>query len=169
MKLTIKQENFCNYFVECGNASEAYRRAYSCEKMKDATIHRKAFELLENGKITARVRELQEELQQRSNITKDDAVRELTNIIRARVTDVLKIDDQVVTIKDIQSLPDDIVTSISSVKNTPTGVEVRFYDKLNALDRLAKMMGWDSPKEMKIDFNNLTDEEIDTIINKIEL
>ncbi|WFE87228.1 terminase small subunit [Parabacteroides chongii] len=26
MPLTIKQENFCNYYLECGNASEAYRR-----------------------------------------------------------------------------------------------------------------------------------------------
>lgn len=27
-ELTIKQENFCLYHVETGNASEAYRRAY---------------------------------------------------------------------------------------------------------------------------------------------
>ena len=40
--LTIKQENFCNYYIESGNASDAYRRAYSCEKMKDETVNRKA-------------------------------------------------------------------------------------------------------------------------------
>ena len=40
--LTIKQENFCNYYLECGNASEAYRRAYSCSNMKGDTINRKA-------------------------------------------------------------------------------------------------------------------------------
>jgi phage terminase small subunit len=27
-KLTIKQEKFCNKYLECGNASEAYRYAY---------------------------------------------------------------------------------------------------------------------------------------------
>ena len=70
MKLSVKQENFCNYYIECGNASEAYRRAYSCSNMKDESINRKAIELLNNGKITARVKELQEELKKKSDITK---------------------------------------------------------------------------------------------------
>lgn len=39
MKLSVKQENFCNYYIECGNASEAYRRAYSCSNMKDESIN----------------------------------------------------------------------------------------------------------------------------------
>jgi len=34
MKLTIKQEKFCNLYIELGNASEAYRQSYNCEKMK---------------------------------------------------------------------------------------------------------------------------------------
>ncbi|WFE85066.1 terminase small subunit [Parabacteroides chongii] len=46
MPLTIKQENFCNYYLECGNASEAYRRAYSCSKMKDESVNSRAYELL---------------------------------------------------------------------------------------------------------------------------
>ncbi len=50
--MTIKQENFCNYYVETGNASEAYRRAYSCSKMKDGTVKVKAAELLKNGNFT---------------------------------------------------------------------------------------------------------------------
>ena len=63
--LTIKQENFCNYYIESGNASDAYRRAYSCEKMKDETVNRKAIELLNNGMITARSEEHTSELQSR--------------------------------------------------------------------------------------------------------
>lgn len=69
--LTIKQENFCNYYIESGNASDAYRRAYSCEKMKDETVNRKAIELLNNGMITARVKVLQEEQKEKSDITKE--------------------------------------------------------------------------------------------------
>lgn len=46
MDLTLKQEKFCNYYLECGNASEAYRRAYSCDKMKSEIINIKACELL---------------------------------------------------------------------------------------------------------------------------
>ena len=56
--LTIKQENFCLKFIECGNASEAYRHAYNAEKMKPETVNVKASELMSNGKVTVRVDEL---------------------------------------------------------------------------------------------------------------
>ena len=73
-KLTVKQENFCNYYIETGNASEAYRRAYSCDNMKYETVNRTAIELLNNPKIAARVKQLQSALQKRSDITKGEAL-----------------------------------------------------------------------------------------------
>jgi phage terminase small subunit len=42
MALTVKQENFCLAYMETGNASEAYRRAYNAGKMKPAVINVKA-------------------------------------------------------------------------------------------------------------------------------
>lgn len=148
-KLTVKQENFCNYYIESGNASEAYRRAYSCDKMATDTINRKAVELLENGKITARVAQLQEVLQKRSDITKDEAIKELSAIVRSRVTDVLSAKGMTVRVKSIEELPDEVVSCISSIKKIKGGIEVRFYDKIAAIDRLSKMLGWD--KATKID------------------
>jgi len=53
--LTIKQEAFCQKYIETGNASEAYRQAYDADGMKPATVNRKAKELLDNGKIAARI------------------------------------------------------------------------------------------------------------------
>ena len=47
--LTPKQEKFAQVYVETGNASEAYRAAYACERMKSATVNRRAFDQLENG------------------------------------------------------------------------------------------------------------------------
>jgi len=61
-QLTIKQEKFCHAYIETGNASEAYRMVYDCDNMQASTINRKAAELLENGKITARIKQLQDEL-----------------------------------------------------------------------------------------------------------
>lgn len=60
MNITPKQEAFCLAYIETGNASEAYRRSYSAENMKDATVQRKAFELLKDGKITAAIQGLRE-------------------------------------------------------------------------------------------------------------
>ena len=59
INLSPKQEGFCLARVETGNASEAYRRNYKTENMNPATINRKAKELMDNGKITARLEELQ--------------------------------------------------------------------------------------------------------------
>ena len=77
MALTPKQENFCLAYLETGNASEAYRRAYDAENMTTDTISRKAKELLDNGKITARLSELREPILKRHAITVDDLLAEL--------------------------------------------------------------------------------------------
>lgn len=75
-KLTIKQEKFCQAYIETGNASKAYRQAYDAERMKLATINRKAKELLDNGKITARLDALQQTHQKRHNVTVDSLTLE---------------------------------------------------------------------------------------------
>mgnify|MGYP001565306659 CR=1 FL=1 len=56
--LTQKQEAFCLAFVETGNASEAYRRAYMPKRMSAKSIHEKASHILAGGKVQARVAEL---------------------------------------------------------------------------------------------------------------
>jgi len=71
MALTPKQEKFCQKYIELGNASEAYREAYNASRMKETTINRKAKELIDNGKITARTAELQAEHRDRHDITVD--------------------------------------------------------------------------------------------------
>jgi hypothetical protein len=53
--LTPKQERFLAAYLESGNASEAYRRAYDAKGMKPETVNRAAFALLGNAKIAARL------------------------------------------------------------------------------------------------------------------
>lgn len=59
-ELTQKQENFCLAYIETGNASEAYRRAYDAENMSQAVISNKASLLLARGDIGVRVAELRQ-------------------------------------------------------------------------------------------------------------
>jgi phage terminase small subunit len=57
--LTPKQEAFVLAYIETGNASEAYRRAYPASKSwKPEVVHVKASELLSNGKVVVRVDEI---------------------------------------------------------------------------------------------------------------
>jgi phage terminase small subunit len=77
LKLTLKQEAFCLAYIETGNATEAYRRSYSCGNMKPESVNRKAKELMDNGKITARLEELKKPILDRHSITVDSLIREL--------------------------------------------------------------------------------------------
>jgi len=74
-------------FIEAGNASEAYRKAYDASRMKPETINRKAAELMGNGKITARVDELKAEHRERHRITTDSLVSDLVRIRKAAERD----------------------------------------------------------------------------------
>src|SRR5215468_319576 len=65
-KLTPKQEAFILAYLETGNASEAYRRAYNASGMNAATINREAHSLLEHPKVAPRIRELQNHVTNRA-------------------------------------------------------------------------------------------------------
>lgn len=75
--LTPKQEAFCQAYIETGNASEAYRKAYDCERMKPDSVNRKAKELLDHVKISARLAELREMVAKRHEVTVDSLIAEL--------------------------------------------------------------------------------------------
>jgi phage terminase small subunit len=78
MTLTSKQEAFARFFVETGNASEAYRRAYQVsEGIKPETVHKRASELLANGEVTGRVSQLQGKAAKRAEITVQSLADEL--------------------------------------------------------------------------------------------
>lgn len=168
-KLTVKQKNFCNYYIEeQGNASAAYRRAYKCERMKDSVVNVKASELLKNGKIMVRVIALQKDLQDRSDMTKDEAVKFLSHVVRANILDYVNIDmgitinvdhnkeevsvgdaEQKLTVKDLSQLSIEQQRCIQSIAQTKYGIKVELCSKDAALTRLSKMLGWDEATKLE--------------------
>jgi phage terminase small subunit len=71
-KLTVKQNDFCHKFLELKSASAAYRAAYDAEKSKPETVHRRASELLDNGKVQARLNELRSKADKHTEITLEE-------------------------------------------------------------------------------------------------
>jgi phage terminase small subunit len=67
--LTAKQEAFALCYVETGNATEAYRRCYDTTTSNEATLNRKAKEVLDNGKVAARIAELRKPAAEAAQIT----------------------------------------------------------------------------------------------------
>lgn len=77
MPLTAKQEAFALAYAETGNASEAYRRAYRADSMKPETIHKRASELLNNGEVTGRLKEIRGEVIKAHGVTVESLISEL--------------------------------------------------------------------------------------------
>lgn len=168
MKLSVKQENFCNFYLESGNASEAYRRAYSCSNMKDESINRKAIELLNNGKITARVKELQEELKKKSDITKEEVLNMLKSFMYADIRNFLTIKNGNVIFKDSEDWTDEMAMQVESVKQGKEGIEIKLNGRTWTIQRICKMLGFDSPQDMNINIvSPMTKEEAKQIIEDL--
>ena len=71
--MTPKREVFCLAYVETGNASEAYRRAFAVKpETKPESIHVNASKLLSDAKVLLRVAELKASHVERHNLTVDD-------------------------------------------------------------------------------------------------
>jgi phage terminase small subunit len=61
-EITPKQAAFAAAFFECGNAAEAYRRAYDvAPDAKDGWLYVEACQLLDNPKVAHRLKELREQ------------------------------------------------------------------------------------------------------------
>jgi Terminase small subunit len=80
--LTQKQELFCLAFIQTGNASEAYRRAYAASRMAGKTVHECASRVLADRKVSARVAELRAEAAERAKVSASEVVASLARDIR---------------------------------------------------------------------------------------
>lgn len=169
-KLTIKRENFCNYYVETGNASEAYRRAFECKNMKDKTITEAASRLINDSNVNARIKELQGEIKKKSDITKEKILYELDCIINAKITDYIMLEEGRLSFKDFNELTESQVKAIESVKRGKNGIELKLHGKSWSIERICKMLGYDAPVKIEdkrvTNFESMSDEELKKYIGE---
>jgi phage terminase small subunit len=154
-ELTVKQERFClGYFKNGGNAVQAYKTAYNAENMQYNTISGRAFELLQDGKITAYIDKLRDEARKATLITKDKVLNELSYIAFADFTKYFKGNKGTMEMKDFKSLTDEQTKAIKGIKLLRNGkVVVELHDKILAIEKLNKMLGYDMPIKTDITSN----------------
>lgn len=162
MALTAKQESFCLAYLETGNASEAYRQCYDASKMTSESINRKAKELMDNGKIAARLKDLTHQATSNAVMTRQNAMEKLSLIASTNITDILEFDQREVQtedgtvnetiwrMKDSEGVAITAATSIKSVTMTKFGPKIEMHDKLNAIKQLSEMLGWNSAKKFDL-------------------
>ena len=165
MALNKKQSQFVDEYFNCKfNATQAYMNVYA-NKSRDAA-RTLASQLLTNPNVKEEINKRQEELQDKSNVKKEEIIRELIDIINADLCDYVQIVEkeriipkvdietgEIVEIKEIYYdtifTPTDQLTKeqrklIKSIKQTRTGIEIQLYEKDKAIDTLNKMLGFTS-------------------------
>ena len=136
--------------------------------MKDESINVKAFELLNNGKITVRVKELQEELKKKSDITKEEVLNMLRSFMYADIRNFLTIKDGNVTFKDSEDWTDEMAMQVESVKQGKDGIEIKLNGRTWTIQRICKMLGFDSPQDVNVNMiSPMTKEEAKRIIEDL--
>jgi len=146
--LTPKQERFCQAYIKTGNASEAYRAAYDCSKMKPETVNRAAKQLLDNSKITARIKELQAQYIRENDLSPDKVLKEWAAI---GFSDIRQLLNENGGLLPVSQWPDSVSAAVAAVKirQEPTQgdeppadiIELKLWPKTNALDALSKNLG----------------------------
>ena len=87
--LTPKQKAFADYYIECGNAAEAYRKA-GYKNYKSAAVE--ASKTLKNPKISQYIEERQKQIEDRRIASAAEIMQYLTSVMRGEVKDQFGLD-----------------------------------------------------------------------------
>ena len=155
-RLTEKQEKFCQYYIDTGNASEAYRMSYDTSKMQPTTVNRSASELMANHKITARLEEIRAERAAASQVKRETVQQVLMDIVTSDPNDLYTIDPKSgkIKMKSPNQLPKRARNALKKIKNNRGVVEYEFNGKVEAARLLGAWNGWDAPTQLNVNNTN---------------
>lgn len=171
--LTDKQQKFCDEYLVDLNATQAAIRAGYSEK----TAHSIGNENLIKPEIQNYIKEKQIALSESTKITTEMVCKELAKIGFSNIQDYIK---KGFTIENIQSLKREHAAAISSIETetihfdggSNTKVKFKLHDKLSALEKLAKHIGFfkEDNEQLKgtpveLDLSKYTDAELKTLIS----
>lgn len=159
-----KQMKFIDEYMKNGfNGADAYKRAYkSCKN--NAAAKSNASRLLTNDNIKEEIERRQKELQKKSEVEIKEIIYDLKMIKDYDIFDYMKIvkenniiqdldittgtiiDKEVEEIKiiykDTEELTKEQRKCIKNIEMTKFGPKYTFYDKLDCIDKLNKMLGY---------------------------
>lgn len=164
MKLTGKQEKFCLEYIKCGNASEAYRKAYSTKNMKPETVNRNAKALMDNNKISARIEALNKKAESAAVMTRQEALERLSRFARTDLADLVEFGSYEMgedetgrpiiqaawKIRDSVLQDPEKLSAIAELAATKDGIKIKTHSPLQAIQQLAKMQGWESAQKHEL-------------------
>lgn len=144
--LSLQQEQFCReYVIDYDGRAAAIRAKYSPK-----TATQSASRLLSQVNIKARIRRLQEAASLRARVTTDEVIAELAKFAFLDIKSQFKnINESGTTLKPFEELDGTVFASINEKrgKDGDVWIEVRFPDKMKALELLGDHLGAFEPKK----------------------
>jgi len=168
-ELTAKQESFIHEYVVDFNGTDAAIRAGYSTSGASVTGCR----LLTEPRIAAGIKAIQQDQRNKNIMQYDEACSILSSVARGNVADYLDIDGRIDNDK-VRNKSPEAIQSIEikhTVGDDMQPVEVikfRMHDRIRAIERLAKLLGWDQPTKTQVeatvtnqpDLSKLTAEEL---------
>ena len=170
--LTRNQEKFAQEYVLTGVAAEAYRKAYPKSlKWKDNSVYTQSSLLMANIEVSQRVKELQNGLQEKYDISADRLLLERSRIA---LFDFRKLFDEDGKLIAPQDFPDEVAAAVSSVKVSmykrgddmeEVITEVKLWNKDASLDSLMKHKGlYEKDNKQRVGIIETSNKDLEEII-----
>lgn len=144
-KLTPKQQRFINEYLIDLNATQAAIRAGYSEKTANVI----GAQNLLKASIQAEIDKRRGKIQSKLEISQERIIQELASIAFANGADFAEVIElgglHTVEFKATKELPPEKRAAIASIKSGTSGMEVKTYDKLRAMELLGKYLGYLNP------------------------
>jgi len=183
VKMKELHRQFCLMFISGLSREEAYKLAGGTSK----TPSQATANILKRQDVQDYIELLMERTETKAIMDREEALGMLTNIARAKITDVIafhevprtdingneqfdrKTGEQVFetiwTIKNIAAMTPEIAAIVKGISNTANGTKMEIHDQVAALKQLAAMEGWDAAQ--KYEHTGKDGGEIETRITRV--
>jgi phage terminase small subunit len=174
MKLTAKQEKFCNEYLIDLNATQAAIRAGYSQK----TAMEQGYQLLQKTSVSSYIKEARQKDANKAEITRQKVISEYAKLAFFDIRKVLTVDGG---LKDTTDWDDDSAAAIAGLesydeKEPDSGMvlgtvrKIKISDKRAALDSLCKVLGFNAPEKSEIKMDNapFNDSQVEKILHEIK-
>lgn len=159
--LTPLQKKFALAIVKGKNQTDAYKAAKG--KAKGDAMRAAASRMYANVNVQAFLASVQVSAVDDAIMTREEALKRLTTMGRARITDLVDFGEHVVgededgrdviqatwKFKDSVKQTPELLDAIAELTASKDGIKLKLHDARGAIKQMAEMEGWQAPTEVK--------------------
>lgn len=136
-ELRERQRRFIREYCLCGNASEAYRKAYQTTNVKVSNVE--STRLMKDPRILSEIEEWRRQQAFKFEITSESLLQELASIAYFDMRNVIE-EGSRCNPKPIDEMPPYVSRAIQQISPGEHGIGIKGYDKVRAIEMLRKIL-----------------------------